>query len=66
MERIRSVHALEILDSVEAVNHRIAPALDNCVVFDPLAVGRLLRIEQHLGTDAFYPGVGAIRCALDS
>jgi len=27
---------------------------------------RLLRIEQHLGADAFYPGVGAIRCALDS
>jgi enolase len=27
---------------------------------------RLLRIEQDLGAHAFYPGVGAIRCALDS
>ncbi|PXX91100.1 phosphopyruvate hydratase [Marinobacter vulgaris] len=27
---------------------------------------RLLRIEQDLGARAFYPGVGAIRCALDS
>ncbi|TGN42011.1 phosphopyruvate hydratase [Marinobacter confluentis] len=26
---------------------------------------RLLRIEQDLGAHAFYPGVGAIRCALD-
>lgn len=27
---------------------------------------RLLRIEQDLGAHAFYPGVGAIRCALDT
>ncbi|MBU72964.1 phosphopyruvate hydratase [Spongiibacter sp.] len=27
---------------------------------------RLLWIEQDLGSHAFYPGVGAIRCALDS
>lgn len=27
---------------------------------------RLLRIEQDLGARAFYPGVGAIRCALDT
>ncbi|MFO7995348.1 MAG: phosphopyruvate hydratase [Marinobacter sp.] len=27
---------------------------------------RLLRIEQDLGVHAFYPGVGAIRCALDT
>lgn len=27
---------------------------------------RLLRIEQDLGANAFYPGVGAIRCALDT
>ncbi|KMQ74787.1 phosphopyruvate hydratase [Marinobacter subterrani] len=27
---------------------------------------RLLRIEQDLGNHAFYPGVGAIRCALDT
>jgi len=27
---------------------------------------RLMRIEQDLGARAFYPGVGAIRCALDT
>lgn len=27
---------------------------------------RLLRIEQDLGAHAFYPGVGAIHCALDT
>lgn len=27
---------------------------------------RLLRIEQDLGAHAFYPGVGAIRCALNT
>ncbi|HDZ36790.1 MAG TPA: phosphopyruvate hydratase [Marinobacter sp.] len=27
---------------------------------------QLLRIEQDLGAHAFYPGVGAIRCALDT
>lgn len=27
---------------------------------------RLLRIEEDLGAHAFYPGVGAIRCALDT